>query len=209
MYIYRRFLIHSSANGHLGCFHVWAIVNSCSHALSRNPGVLKDYKCCTLWGKTISHRNSSLLTSCYSVEIQHHQSDFDPPNLKDQDSKTLAFTMFLGSFVRRKVRVYITFFSLQQRLLWVSRILVPFPSGHTIRPQLSALLHLNVAIWPCPSQWNVGRKNKHHFQARWRKSAQTTIHIYPYVIIILHPATRYRGSLENFNVLGVPSIEDA
>ena len=28
MYIYYSFLIHSSANGHLGCFHVLAIVNS-------------------------------------------------------------------------------------------------------------------------------------------------------------------------------------
>ena len=28
MYIYHNFLIHSSANGHLGCFHVLAIVNS-------------------------------------------------------------------------------------------------------------------------------------------------------------------------------------
>ena len=28
MYIYHSFLIHSSANGHLGCFHVLAIINS-------------------------------------------------------------------------------------------------------------------------------------------------------------------------------------
>ena len=28
MYMYHSFLIHSSANGHLGCFHVLAIINS-------------------------------------------------------------------------------------------------------------------------------------------------------------------------------------
>ena len=28
VYIYHSFLIHSSANGHLGCFHVLAIINS-------------------------------------------------------------------------------------------------------------------------------------------------------------------------------------
>ena len=28
LYMYRNFLIHSSADGHLGCFHVLAIINS-------------------------------------------------------------------------------------------------------------------------------------------------------------------------------------
>ena len=28
VHIYRSFLIHSSADGHLGCFHVLAIINS-------------------------------------------------------------------------------------------------------------------------------------------------------------------------------------
>ena len=28
MYVYHSFLIHSSADGHLGCFHVMAIINS-------------------------------------------------------------------------------------------------------------------------------------------------------------------------------------
>ena len=30
MYIYYIFLIHSSVDGHLGCFHVLAVVNSAS-----------------------------------------------------------------------------------------------------------------------------------------------------------------------------------
>ena len=30
VYMYHSFLIHSSADGHLGCFHVLAIINSAS-----------------------------------------------------------------------------------------------------------------------------------------------------------------------------------
>ena len=33
MYIYHSFLIHSSADGHLGCFHVLAFINSAAMTL--------------------------------------------------------------------------------------------------------------------------------------------------------------------------------
>ena len=39
VYMYHSFLIHSSADGHLGCFHVLAIINSAaSIAAMENSG---------------------------------------------------------------------------------------------------------------------------------------------------------------------------
>ena len=36
VYTYHSFLIHSSADGHLGCFHVLAMINSARAALSQH-----------------------------------------------------------------------------------------------------------------------------------------------------------------------------
>ena len=46
MYIYHVLLIHSSVDGHLGCFHVLAIVNSAGHLDLEVVGLESD-----LWGK--------------------------------------------------------------------------------------------------------------------------------------------------------------
>jgi len=49
VYMYLSFLIHSSADGHLGCFHVLAIVDSASSWTFNTPKLGKTHMSINIW----------------------------------------------------------------------------------------------------------------------------------------------------------------
>ena len=66
VYMYHGFLIHSSTDGHLGCFHVLASINSCSHEIKRR--LLLGSKVMTTLDNIFKSRNVTLPTKVHLVK---------------------------------------------------------------------------------------------------------------------------------------------
>ena len=95
MYIYHNFFIHSSVNGHIGCFHVLAIVNSAAvnngihvslsvfSGYVPSGGIVGSYGSCM--ASFLNNHHTTLHSGC--INLHSHQQGksvpFSPHPLQD------------------------------------------------------------------------------------------------------------------------------
>ena len=82
--MYHSFLIHSSADGHLGCSRVLAIINSAAMNIGVHVSLsfLVSSVCMARSGIAGSYGSSCLLLLTASISVPHPQQDFmDTPGL--------------------------------------------------------------------------------------------------------------------------------